>query len=201
MDSFLDALTNPLADMVNIKMEILGDPAWISQSQFIPMTTTGLFADVGVYQDPSKDFWRGNRDAIWNQTLRCYNSDVAQPIIMLNFRMPTDINDKTGVYELQSSQSAEFSGLYRVIQVENNFSDGKFTNVLHLTRFNNQGVCVSDPVPTAAVVDRAGGITEIVTADQARAILKHPFADAKVDLNSVKREFTDLSNKIKGMIT
>ena len=60
---------------------------------------------------------------------------------------------------------------------------------------------MSDPVPTAAVVDRAGGITEIVTADQARAILKHPFADAKVDLNSVKREFTDLSNKIKGMIT
>ena len=201
LDSFLDALTNPMADMVNIRMEILGDPAWISQSQFIPMTTTGLFADVGVYQDPNKDFWRGNRDAIWNETLRCYNSDVAQPIIMLNFRMPTDINDKTGVYELQSSQSAEFSGLYRVIQVENNFSDGKFTSVLHLTRFNNQGVCVSDPVPTVSVVDRAGGMTEIVTADQARAILKHPFADAKVDLNSVKRRYTDLSNKIKGSIT
>ena len=36
VDQFIDELTHPLADMVNIRMEILGDPAWLGQSQFIP---------------------------------------------------------------------------------------------------------------------------------------------------------------------
>ena len=36
IDQFLDYITHPLADMVSIRMEILGDPAWMGQSQFIP---------------------------------------------------------------------------------------------------------------------------------------------------------------------
>ena len=62
---------------------------------------------------------------------------------MLNFKMPTDVDDKRGVYEMGSNQQAMFSGLYRVIQVEHSFDSGKYTNVLHLTRFNNQGVYIS----------------------------------------------------------
>ena len=197
LDSFLDSLTNPLADMVNIQMEILGDPAWISQSQFIPLDTSGLFKEAGSYQDTNTNYWRGAADAIWNPTLRCYNTDVAQPIIMLNFRMPTDLNDQTGVYELQSTQSAEFSGLYRVIRVEHNFTDGQYRNILHLTRFNNQGACISDPVPRVAIVDRAGGLTEVVTANEAQRLLSktHPFAKAVQNIGSVKRTFTDLVQK------
>ena len=65
--------------------------------------------------------------------------------MMLNFKMPTDVDDKRGVYEMGSNQQAMFSGLYRVIQVEHSFDSGKYTNVLHLTRFNNQGVYISAP--------------------------------------------------------
>jgi hypothetical protein len=211
----MDSLTNPLADMVNIQMEILGDPAWISQSQFIPMGTEGLFTEAGSYQDKEIDAWRGNANAIWNEKLRCYNTDVAKPIVMVNFRMPTDLNDQTGVYELQSDQSAEFSGLYQVIRVEHNFVDGQYRNTLHLTRFNNQGACISDPAPRVAVIDRTGGMTEIITAAEAKKIIdsNHPFAKGLADLTSIKRKFEDLAssgisrvknnitNKIKGLLS
>ena len=196
LDAFLDTLTHPLADMVNIRMEILGDPAWLGQSQFIPVNPE-LFGTKRIHRDVDMDYWQGNRNRIWNDRLRCYNPDVAEPIILLNFRMPTDVNDRTGVYELQSDQSAEFSGLYRVIGVEHNFSDGKYTNVLQLTRFNNQGVVISDPKPTAIVVSADGTTSEVKTASEARALATELQGVYK-DVSNIGRKFTDLISKIKG---
>jgi hypothetical protein len=143
LDQFLDYLTHPKADMVTVRMEILGDPAWISQSQFMPADPK--FIAPGTSEDGSIDAFRANRNYLWNDKLHCYNADIAEPIILLNYRMPTDINDKKGTYELQNTQSATFSGLYRVVQVEHNFTEGKYTNVLSLVRFNNQGVAISKP--------------------------------------------------------
>lgn len=144
IDQFIDELTHPLADMVNIRMEILGDPAWLGQSQFIPAVPKKV-AD-GVSEDDTIDFWRGRFNAVWDEKRKCYNPDLAEPIIMLNFKMPTDLDDKQGIYEMGSSQQGMFSGLYRVIRVEHSFDSGKYTNVLHLTRFNNQGVYISNPM-------------------------------------------------------
>ena len=151
-DQFLDYLTHPKADMVNIRMEILGDPAWISQSQFIPANPK-FHSDVATTHNPHKGesfdpnigIFQHTRNAIWNDDLRCYNADVAEPIILLNYRMPTDINDKKGTYELQNTKSVSFSGLYRVVQVEHSFNEGKYINVLHMVRFNNQGYDISKP--------------------------------------------------------
>ena len=208
LDAFLDALTHPLADMVNIRMEILGDPSWISQSQFIPLSAKNFKTGEGIYEDTDINYWRANKGRIWNDQLKCYNTDVAEPIILLNFRMPTDFNDITGVYELQKNQSAEFSGLYRVIQVENNFVDGQYRSVLHLTRFNNQGVIISDPVPTATVTDVDGKISEITTAREAAKLAalgkyfdaKKSFSKAKENLTSIaKRKYDDIKSKIKGI--
>jgi len=196
LDAFLDTLTHPLADMVNIRMEILGDPAWLGQSQFIPVNPE-LFGTKRIHRDVDMNYWQGNRNRIWNDRLRCYNPDVAEPIILLNFRMPTDINDRTGVYELQSDQSAEFSGLYRVIGVEHNFSDGKYTNVLQLTRFNNQGVVISNPVPTATVLSKDGTTSEVKTASEAAALVTELQGVYK-DVSNIGRKFTDLISKIKG---
>lgn len=196
LDAFLDTLTHPLADMVNIRMEILGDPAWLGQSQFIPVTPE-LFGNKSIHRDANMDYWQSNRGGIWNDQLRCYNSDVAEPIILLNFRMPTDLNDRTGVYDLQSDQSAEFSGLYRVIGVEHNFSDGKYTNVLQLTRFNNQGVIISNPVPTSVVITKDGTTSEVKTASEAQALISQ-FEGVYKDVSNIGRKFTDLVSKIKG---
>ena len=212
LDSFLDSLTNPMADMVNVRLEILGDPAWISQSQFIPLNAKTFARGAGKGTDPDIGYWRRNKDRIWNSELRCYNTDVAEPIIMLNFRMPTDLNDQTGVYELQTDQSAEFSGLYRVVQVEHNFVDGKYTNVLNLTRFNNQGVIISDPVPKTSVTAKNGETFIVLKTDLKNFYSSKEFDQIKSNLTSIGRKYIDLvssnvnrvknkiTNKIKGFI-
>ena len=205
LDSFLDSLTHPLADMVNVRMEILGDPAWISQSQFIPLNAKSFARGAGKATDPDIGSWRRNKDRIWNSDLRCYNTDVAEPIIMLNFRMPTDFNDQTGVYELQADQSAEFSGLYRVVQVEHNFTDGKYTNVLNLTRFNNQGVIISDPVPSTSVTVRGGESFIVLKNELTKFYSLKELTNVKSNLTSIGRKYIDLASanvsRIKNKIT
>jgi hypothetical protein len=205
LDSFLDSLTHPLADMVNVRMEILGDPAWISQSQFIPLNAKSFARGAGKATDPDIGYWRRNKDRIWNSDLRCYNTDVAEPIIMLNFRMPTDFNDQTGVYELQADQSAEFSGLYRVVQVEHNFTDGKYTNVLNLTRFNNQGVIISNPVPSASVTVRGGESFIVLKNELTKFYSLKELTNVKSNLTSIGRKYIDLASanvsRIKNKIT
>ena len=212
LDSFLDYLTHPLADMVNIRLEILGDPAWISQSQFIPLNAKTFTEGVGTASDPDIDYWRVNRGRIWNDKLRCYNTDVAEPIVMLKFRMPTDFNAQTGVYELQSTQSAEFSGLYRVTQLEHSFTDGQYRNILNLTRFNNQGVNISNPVPTTKAVNR-NGVVQIMTSNEVYGLFsKKDLEEGKINIQSIAKKYINLvsanvsrvkakiTNKIKGLI-
>lgn len=204
LDSFLDSLTHPLADMVNVRLEILGDPAWISQSQFIPLNASNFAQGAGQASDPDISYWRRNRDRIWNDDLQCYNTDVAEPIIMLNFKMPPDFNDNTGVYELQSDQSAEFSGLYRVIMIEHVFEDGRYSNVLQLTRFNNQGVIISNPVPSASVTTRKGESFVVLRNELTKFYSAKELTNVRSELTNIGRKYIDLVsanvNRVKGKI-
>ena len=43
------------------------------------------------------------------------------------------------MYELAKDEQVAFSGLYRVVQVDNLFENGRFTQELQIVRFNNQG--------------------------------------------------------------
>jgi len=43
------------------------------------------------------------------------------------------------VMDFANLENIVFSGLYKVVQVESVFDSGKFTQVLDLVRFNNQG--------------------------------------------------------------
>ena len=201
LDQFLDYITHPLADMVNLRLEILGDPAWISQSQFIPINDKNFTMGNAVFKDPDIDYWQANRGRIWNDKLRCFNTDVAEPIIMFNFRTPADFDNNTGVYELKSGQSAEFSGLYRVVKIEHRFVDGKYTSILHTARFDNQGTIVSDPTPTAKITNTETGESKVIDSIQALTLNKNTiknFFTQKVDLTSIKRKFNDIVNRLKG---
>ena len=183
-DQFLDYLTHPQADMIVLRLEILGDPAWISQSQFIPANPFKIA--TGTSEDKDIGVFRGNKNHIWNDKLRCYNTEFAEPIVLLNYRMPTDINDKRGTYELQNTQSATFSGLYRVYQVEHNFNEGKYTNVLHMVRFNNQGISISKPY-TEYKVYRNNGETYIGTQKEITTLkLKGLTIDNIIDIGRTK---------------
>ena len=117
-------------------MNVLGDPAWLGVSQFVPATPKN---SNGSSQDNNINFFLGGaRTNVWNPDLKCFNYDVAEPIINLTFMVPQDFNDKTGVYEMSAAQQAVFSGLYRVTKVIHNFDEGKFTQTLTMIRFNNQ---------------------------------------------------------------
>ena len=120
---------------------------------------------------------------------------------MFNFRTPADFDDNTGVYELKSGQSAEFSGLYRVVRIEHRFVDGKYTNLLHTARFDNQGTVVSDPTPTAKITNTETGESKVIDSIEALTLNKNTIKNIftqKVDLTSIKRKFNDIVNKLKG---
>jgi len=144
--------------MVVVNMSILGDPAWLGQSQFIPATPVN---SNGSSQDNNIDFFRGGAMTnIWNPKLRCFNYDVAEPITNLTFKVPQDFDDKTGVYEMSSAQQAVFSGLYRVTQVRHSFTDGQFTQNLTMVRFNNQDSKVTN-TSNQKITTKNGVVTNI----------------------------------------
>jgi len=201
VDQFIDELTHPKADMVNIRLEVLGDPAWLGQSQYIPPTPEET--KEGIHQDRQIGYWRNNIDAIWNSKLRCYNSDLAEPIIMLNFKMPPDVDTKKGVYEMGVTEQAMFSGLYRVITMEHNFVDGKYINVLECTRFNNQGVYISNPVEKYTATHYSNKETQIFSKkEQLAAYLESEGGDISKVTNIIGKTtdfYNNVVKKIKGI--
>jgi len=134
VDLFMDALTNPTADMVKVQLKIIGDPSWIGVSQFLPANVENTGSGVGSDKNIRDLGFVGQ----WSNQYKSFNTDIADPVIRLNFKMPSDLDDVKGVYELGRTQSAVFSGLYQVYKVESIFANGAFTQTLHMTRFNNQ---------------------------------------------------------------
>ena len=87
-----------------------------------------------------------------------------------------------------------------MIRVEHNFTDGKYTNVLQMTRFNNQGVTISNPIPTSFVLTKDGTKSDVKTASEAQALLTQ-FQGVYTDVSNIGRKFTDLISKIKGFFS
>ena len=121
---FYDYLTNPQADMMKIELTILGDPAYVCQDQFTNLTgTSPTFANQGS----------------WNSRFGSFNAEGYQPLILLNYKLPEDFNDKTGLYHTEKpNRTMFFSGIYQVVKIESSISGGEFTQVLHGVRMNNQ---------------------------------------------------------------
>ena len=154
VDQFMDSLTHPTADMVRVEMQILGDIAYMGQAQFMPPSFKGK--DI-IDKDGDISYFRGTEGAIYNNKLDAYNPDVADPVVNLRFRFPTDQDTHTGLYELSDEDSATFSGLYRVYKVDNNFEQGQFTQVLHMVRFLNQGDFVTEDIKLVPIETKIDG--------------------------------------------
>lgn len=123
---FFDYLTNPVADMMNIQIDILGDPGYLTQDNFVPINDVRL----SEYEQE------------WNTTFNSFNSDRYQPIINLKYRLPADVNEKKGFMFSRESKDIDenlfFSGAYQVYKVDSRFERGAFTQTLHCVRLNNQ---------------------------------------------------------------
>lgn len=117
---FHDAVTRG-SDMIQLNMDIWGDPYYITQSGLGNYTSKQAAANL-------------NSDGTAN-----YQSGEVH--ITVNFRTPIDINQSTGLYNFAGSNSApvvQFSGLYRVLQVTSTFSNGAFKQNLRGSRVLQQ---------------------------------------------------------------
>ena len=117
---FQDVIVNSDVDLVMLNLEIHGDPYFIADSGMGNYTSES--AGNNTTTDGSMDYERNEID------------------VLVNFRTPIDYNDKTGgMFFPEDVVSVDaFSGLYRVVFVENRFINGEFTQTLQLLRRRNQ---------------------------------------------------------------
>jgi hypothetical protein len=118
--TFHEKLLNTPEEMMIAEIEILGDPYYLISSGTGNVSSS---THNGENQTPTGeiDYQSGEVD------------------VVVNFRTPVDINDKTGIVDFASTEVAQgFSGLYHIIRVENKFRNGKFTQTLHAVRRPNQ---------------------------------------------------------------
>ena len=116
---FHDNIIHSNADMITANMTIWGDPYYIP--------TSGL----GNYQDQRV----GSRPI--NANDRNMNYQPSEVHVVVNFRTPLDYNSATGLMDFSDKQQM-FSGLYRLISVNNSFRNGKFTQDLQMVRIPGQ---------------------------------------------------------------
>jgi hypothetical protein len=116
---FQEALVDGV-DMINIEMKIMGDPYYMADSG-MGNYSSGSGRTPTINADGAIDYQRNEVHFI------------------VNFRTPIDIGDN-GLMEFPNSSVPvnAFSGLYRLTQVDNDFSDGNFTQTLHAFRVPNQ---------------------------------------------------------------
>lgn len=120
-----DIFLNSNVDLINIELEIVGDPYYVADS------------GMGNYHAKSKTF-----NLTTDNTMNYINGEVH---IVLEFKTPMDYpfaNDTTSDsfmnFKDKSLPVKAFSGVYQVIRVNNTISEGKFTQKLHCIRVRNQ---------------------------------------------------------------
>jgi GH15 family glucan-1,4-alpha-glucosidase len=107
-------VTNTQQAMMDLDMEIIGDPYYIVQS------------GQGNYTASSTQYTNLTDDGSMNYQ----NGEVD---IIINFRTPIDINQSSGLYNFGGSTSAlvtQWSGLYAVTDIISTFRDGQFKQTL-----------------------------------------------------------------------
>jgi hypothetical protein len=99
--------------MMDLDMEIIGDPYFITQS------------GVGNYTASATQYANLNNDG----TANYQNGEVH---IIVNFRTPIDINQTTGLYTFAGGTTRldQWSGLYAVQNVTSTFKSGQFKQTL-----------------------------------------------------------------------
>jgi hypothetical protein len=148
--------TSQRGDMLNIKMNIIGDPAFIKQDD--------IYYNPGApnsYKEFSVSGSKGNQTVPINPTTGQIIFDAQQVYVRLNVKNAVDINDSIGIVNQQHvlrngrQTDGTFSGVYRVLRVDSQFSRGQFTQTLDLIRMPDALPEVPKPVASPIVADSA----------------------------------------------
>ena len=136
-----------IADMIIVDLTIIGDPQLIKQDDWFisPSPNNKSYTDASQQDILSKYGF--------------FKTDSGELIVSLTINSPIDQDaDLSGqglMYWAGGSSSPEvslFSGQYRILKIKNNFTNGKFQQVLQLARYVNgnqaKAIAKSDAVRT-----------------------------------------------------
>jgi len=138
-------MTMSAADMLSVKLSIIGDPQFIKQDDcfYSPLSSASLNA--------------GDPRLTANGSIR---TDYGEIYVSLTFRTPIDVNESSGLMQFGNNfRTSVFSGLYRVLTVQSDFKNGQFTQTLDLIRIPNQVNYDYIQKPRAVVSQRSTDIT------------------------------------------
>ena len=125
-------------DMISLNLKIVGDPQFIKQDD--------LFMGQGL-GTPSGQFLN-------NSSGSSLYMDGGELYVFVNFQSPVDYDETKGIADVTASRYrySEFSGVYKIITVENSFSNGKFEQSLNLAKllYDQEG----KPVAPSSVTQR-----------------------------------------------
>lgn len=175
---FFSTVMHSGIDLVNIELDILGDPA------YFPSADT-------LYQP------QGNGGKVYNSPFMpdgTINYDLTPPYIQINLKTPTDYDPVSGLMDLTKDEkysSSQFNGVYRVLRVKSSFQGGTFTQVLSAFRTKMQPVKgrVGRNETSVAAMERKFGIDTFSDAFQQISAGKDP-------LSVIKR--TGVANVLNG---
>jgi hypothetical protein len=104
-------------DMINVKLRIIGDPTFIKQDDIFYNSGISYATDLLTK----------------NNSLRTDDSEL---YVFITFRTPEDYDESTGLAIPGQNKFAytEFTGVYKIITIDNQFTKGKFEQVLDLVR-------------------------------------------------------------------
>jgi hypothetical protein len=146
-------MSSSRGDMINVKLKISGDPEFIKQDD--------------LFFNPSNMVAQGQDLAIDKHS--SLTMDTQEIFALLEFRTPSDLNQDTGLMDFETYSTSVFSGIYRIITIENSFDKGQFTQSLDLVRLLDQPKYDSNTPPTESTQRAADPKT---TADAAAATVK-----------------------------
>lgn len=108
-------LQNGQANLVNVNLEILGDPYWLVDN------------GIGGYLPPPGQSAMITQDG-------SANYEAGDIYIYLRFRSPIEPKEGAGDYLFVNQEDSPFSGIYKVTKCESKFSGGTFRQVLTCVR-------------------------------------------------------------------
>jgi len=122
-DATKSLLTESQGDMINVQLQIIGDPLFIKQD------------DVFYQKQMEKSKFKNNKITPNGSFI----TDGGETYIQLEWKTPVDIDQSTGLVKYEERyQNSLFNGMYKVIMVENTFRDGMFTQNLDCIRLWDQ---------------------------------------------------------------
>ena len=176
--------TGTRADMIELKMKIIGDPDFIKQDDIYLSPGTEAYPPPGETHSPDGSIL----------------TDRGDIFVFVTYKTIVDMDQTTGLTRqadknedyLKTTESS-FTGIYRLIKITNDFKNGKFEQTLEAVRIHDD---VVDVKAAESLIQRSNvstgnkdGQTQLNSTDKAKvietpkAVKEEPY-QAKLNLSS-----------------